>query len=286
MLIELKNVSHIYDDDLKGTEALKDINLRISDQEFIGLVGHTGSGKSTLVQMLNGLIKPSSGSVIIDGVNITGEKTSLLGIRRKIGLVFQYPEHQLFEETVYGDVAFGPRNLGLSEEKVELRVKEALELVGLDYEEFKDRSPFNLSGGQQRKVAIAGVLAMKPEVLILDEPSAGLDPQGRQQLISLLEYLYNNKGMTIILVSHRMEEIARLSNRVIVMSEGEIVFDAIPEQVFSEVEKIRKLALDLPEITEILWCLKDKGLKVRTDIFSLSKAVREITRELRGSDIC
>ncbi|NLJ84388.1 MAG: energy-coupling factor transporter ATPase [Halanaerobiaceae bacterium] len=286
MLIELKNVSHIYDDDLKGTEALKDINLRISDQEFIGLVGHTGSGKSTLVQMLNGLIKPSSGSVIIDGVNITGEKTSLLGIRRKIGLVFQYPEHQLFEETVYGDVAFGPRNLGLSEEEVELRVKEALELVGLDYEEFKDRSPFNLSGGQQRKVAIAGVLAMKPEVLILDEPSAGLDPQGRQQLISLLEYLYNNKGMTIILVSHRMEEIARLSNRVIVMSEGEIVFDDSPARVFSEVEKIRELGLDLPEITEILWRLNGKGLRVRTDIFSLAEAVEEISRELRGSSKC
>ena len=235
---------------------------------------------------MNGLIKPSSGSVIIDGVNITEEKTGLLGIRRKIGLVFQYPEHQLFEETVFGDVAFGPRNLGLSEEEVEVRVRESLELVGLDYEEFKDRSPFNLSGGQQRKVAIAGVLAMKPEVLILDEPSAGLDPQGRQQLISLLEYLYNKKGMTIILVSHRMEEIAHLANRVIVMSEGEIIFDDSPAKVFSEVERIRELGLDLPEITEILWRLNRKGLKVRTDIFSLAEAVEEISRELRGSEIC
>lgn len=286
MLIELKNVSHIYADDFQGTEALKNINLKIRDHEFIGLVGHTGSGKSTLVQLLNGLIKPSSGSVIIDGVNITEEKTGLLGIRRKIGLVFQYPEHQLFEETVFGDVAFGPRNLGLSEEEVEVRVRESLELVGLDYEEFKDRSPFNLSGGQQRKVAIAGVLAMKPEVLILDEPSAGLDPQGRQQLISLLEYLYNKKGMTIILVSHRMEEIAHLANRVIVMSEGEIIFDDNPAKVFSEVERIRELGLDLPEITEILWRLNRKGLKVRTDIFSLAKAVEEISRELRGSEIC
>ncbi len=286
MLIELKNVSHIYADDFQGTEALKNINLKIRDHEFIGLVGHTGSGKSTLVQLLNGLIKPSSGSVIIDGVNITEEKTGLLGIRRKIGLVFQYPEHQLFEETVFGDVAFGPRNLGLSEEEVEVRVRESLELVGLDYEEFKDRSPFNLSGGQQRKVAIAGVLAMKPEVLILDEPSAGLDPQGRQQLISLLEYLYNKKGMTIILVSHRMEEIAHLANRVIVMSEGEIIFDDSPAKVFSEVERIRELGLDLPEITEILWRLNRKGLKVRTDIFSLAEAVEEISRELRGSEIC
>lgn len=286
MLIELKNVSHIYADDFQGTEALKNINLKIRDHEFIGLVGHTGSGKSTLVQLLNGLIKPSSGSVIIDGVNITEEKAGLLGIRRKIGLVFQYPEHQLFEETVFGDVAFGPRNLGLSEEEVEVRVRESLELVGLDYEEFKDRSPFNLSGGQQRKVAIAGVLAMKPEVLILDEPSAGLDPQGRQQLISLLEYLYNKKGMTIILVSHRMEEIAHLANRVIVMSEGEIIFDDSPAKVFSEVERIRELGLDLPEITEILWRLNRKGLKVRTDIFSLAEAVEEISRELRGSEIC
>ena len=286
MLIELKNVSHIYADDLGKSEALKNINLKIRDHEFIGLVGHTGSGKSTLVQLLNGLIKPSSGSVIIDGVNITEEKTGLLGIRRKIGLVFQYPEHQLFEETVFGDVAFGPRNLGLSEEEVEVRVRESLELVGLDYEEFKDRSPFNLSGGQQRKVAIAGVLAMKPEVLILDEPSAGLDPQGRQQLISLLEYLYNKKGMTIILVSHRMEEIAHLANRVIVMSEGEIIFDDNPAKVFSEVERIRELGLDLPEITEILWRLNRKGLKVRTDIFSLAEAVEEISRELRGSEIC
>src|SRR5690554_3483997 len=285
MLIELKNISHIYNED-QDMEALKNINLKIKDHEFIGLIGHTGSGKSTLVQLLNGLIKPSKGTVTIDGIDITEEKRNLQRIRQKIGLVFQYPEHQLFEETVYNDIAFGPRNLQLPEEEVEVRVKEALELVGMDYDQFKDRSPFNLSGGQQRKVAIAGVLAMKPEVLILDEPSAGLDPQGREQLIKLLEYLYSNKGMTIILVSHRMEEIARLSNRVIVMSEGEIKLDAIPEQVFSEVEKIRKLALDLPEITEILWCLKDKGLKVRTDIFSLSKAVREITRELRGSDIC
>ena len=285
MLIELKNVSHIYDDG-QVTEALRNINLTIREREFIGLVGHTGSGKSTLVQLLNGLIKPSTGTITIDGLNITEGKTSLLGIRRKIGLVFQYPEHQLFEETIYGDVAFGPRNLQLEEEEVEIRVREALELVGLDYEEFKDRSPFNLSGGQQRKVAIAGVLAMKPEVLILDEPSAGLDPQGRQQLINLLEYLYEEKGMTIILVSHRMEEIARLSNRVIVMSEGEIIFDDRPEKVFSEVERIRKLGLDLPEITEILWRLNKKGLQVRTDLFSLTEAVEEISKELRGAEPC
>ncbi|MGB4178085.1 MAG: energy-coupling factor transporter ATPase, partial [Halanaerobiales bacterium] len=266
--------------------ALRNINLTIREREFIGLVGHTGSGKSTLVQLLNGLIKPSTGTITIDGLNITEGKTSLLGIRRKIGLVFQYPEHQLFEETIYGDVAFGPRNLQLEEEEVEIRVREALELVGLDYEEFKDRSPFNLSGGQQRKVAIAGVLAMKPEVLILDEPSAGLDPQGRQQLINLLEYLYEEKGMTIILVSHRMEEIARLSNRVIVMSEGEIIFDDRPEKVFSEVERIRQLGLDLPEITEILWRLNKKGLQVRTDLFSLTEAVEEISKELRGAEPC
>ncbi|MFP4017492.1 MAG: energy-coupling factor transporter ATPase [Halanaerobiales bacterium] len=284
MLIELKNISHIYDQ-AQDTRALDEINMVIKNHEFIGLVGHTGSGKSTLVQLLNGLISPSEGDVLIDGINITEKKGNLKQIRQQIGLVFQYPEHQLFEETVFNDVAFGPRNLDLPEEEVAKRVRDALGLVGLDYEEFKDRSPFNLSGGQQRKVAIAGVLAMKPEILILDEPSAGLDPQGREQLIKLLEFLHQD-GITIILISHRMEEIARLSSRVIVMSRGKIKFDNTPEIVFQNVEELRDLGLDLPEITEILWRLKKKGHNVRTNLFTLDQAVKEIAGELRGLEKC
>jgi energy-coupling factor transport system ATP-binding protein len=285
MLIEVKNASHIYREE-QGYKALSNINLTISKHEFIGLVGHTGSGKSTLVQLLNGLIKPTSGQVIINGKEITRERVKLKDIRQKIGLVFQYPEHQLFEETIYDDVAFAPRNLGLSEEEVHQRVKEALELVDLDFVYFKDRSPFNLSGGQQRKVAIAGVLAMQPEVLILDEPSAGLDPRGREQLIDLLNYLYHQRQVMIILISHRMEEIAQLSSRVLVMNQGNLILDGNPEQVFSQVELLRKIALDLPEITEILWRLRYKGLDVRTNIFTISEAVEEIQAGLRRTKRC
>jgi len=281
MLIEVDNVTHIYNDENNVT-ALKDINLEIDQGEFIGIVGHTGSGKSTLVQLFNGLIIPSSGTVKVNGKNITNEKTNLKETRRHVGLVFQYPEHQLFEETVYKDIAFGPKNLGLNEEEIEERVKEVMELVNLDYEEFKDRSPFNLSGGQQRRVAIAGVLALKPEVLVLDEPSAGLDPQGRKRLADLLKYLYNELNMTLILISHRMEEIAELSSRVIVMHNGEIVLDGSPKEVFAREQKLHKLALDLPQITEILHRLRDKGLDVNTDLFSIEQASKEIIKGIRG----
>ncbi|AZO96515.1 energy-coupling factor transporter ATPase [Halocella sp. SP3-1] len=281
MFIKVENVTHIYKQGDKH-KALDKVNLSIQDNEFIGLIGHTGSGKSTLVQLLNGLIKPTTGSVVVDGQDITKEKINLKEIRRKIGLVFQYPEHQLFEETVYDDIAFGPRNLGLSNKEIQERVEEAMKLVGLDFAAFKTRSPFNLSGGQQRKVAFAGVLAMKPQALILDEPSAGLDPQGREQLINLLNHLYNQYDMTIILISHRMEEIARLSSRVLVMNQGRIALDGSPQEVFGQVEKIRRLALDLPEITEILWRLKQKGKGVRTNIFTMSEAISEISREMRG----
>lgn len=285
MLIELKNISHIYQEE-QGVKALSDVNLLIKEQEFIGLVGHTGSGKSTLVQLLNGLIKPSNGQVVIDGIDITEKKEGLKGIRQKIGLVFQYPEHQLFEETIYNDIAFGPRNLNISEEEVARRVEETLELVGLDYSTFRDRSPFNLSGGQQRKVAIAGVLAMKPEVLILDEPTAGLDPRGRNQLMDLLKLLHKNAGMTIILISHRMEEIALLASRIIVMNKGRISMDGTPADIFANVEEIKGLSLGLPEITEILHLVKNKGYNVKTDIFTLQEAVDELARELRRLKRC
>ena len=281
MLIELNNVSHIYQDE-NNVKALKDINLEISKGEFIGIVGHTGSGKSTLVQLFNGLIIPSSGTVKVNGKNITNEKSNLKETRRHVGLVFQYPEHQLFEETVFQDIAFGPKNLGLKKSEIEKRVKEVMDLVGLGYEEFKDRSPFNLSGGQQRKVAIAGVLALKPDVLVLDEPSAGLDPQGRKQLAELLKYLYQELEMTVILISHRMEEIAELASRVIVMHQGEIVIDDTPVKVFSQEQELHKLSLDLPQITEILHRLEEKGLKVNTNLFSISEASAEIIKALRS----
>ncbi|KXS48387.1 MAG: cobalt/nickel transport system ATP-binding protein [Halanaerobium sp. 4-GBenrich] len=281
MLIELINVSHVYQDE-NNVKALKNINLEINKGEFIGIVGHTGSGKSTLVQLFNGLIIPSSGTVKINGKNITNEKSNLKETRRHVGLVFQYPEHQLFEETVYQDIAFGPKNLGLNKDEIQARVNEVMELVGLDYDEFKARSPFNLSGGQQRKVAIAGVLALKPDVLVLDEPSAGLDPQGRKQLAELLQYLYQELEMTIILISHRMEEIAELSSRVIVMHQGEIVIDDNPVEVFSKEQKLHKLSLDLPQITEILHRLDERGLKVNTSLFSVSEASAEIIKALRS----
>jgi energy-coupling factor transport system ATP-binding protein len=281
MLIELDNVSHVYQDE-NNVKALKNIDLEISRGEFIGIVGHTCSGKSTLVQLFNGLIIPSSGTVKVNGKNITNEKSNLKETRRHVGLVFQYPEHQLFEETVYQDIAFGPKNLGLKKDEVQARVKEVMGLVGLDYQEFKDRSPFNLSGGQQRKVAIAGVLALKPDVLVLDEPSAGLDPQGRKQLAELLKYLYQELNMTVILISHRMEEIAELATRVIVMHQGEIVIDDNPVEVFSREQKLHKLSLDLPQITEILHRLEEKGLKVNTNLFSISEASAEIIKALRS----
>jgi len=282
MLIELENVSHIYQDE-NNVKALKNINLEISKGEFIGIVGHTGSGKSTLVQLFNGLIIPSSGTVKVNGKNITNQKSNLKETRRHVGLVFQYPEHQLFEESVYQDIAFGPKNIGLKKDEIEERVKEVMGLVGLDYDQFKDRSPFNLSGGQQRKVAIAGVLALKPDVLVLDEPSAGLDPQGRKQLAELLQYLYQELNMTIILISHRMEEIAELSSRVIVMHQGEIVIDDNPIEVFSKEQKLHKLSLDLPQITEILHRLDEKGLKVNKNLFSISEASTEIIKALRSN---
>lgn len=281
MLIELDKVSHVYQDE-NNVKALTNINLEISRGEFIGIVGHTGSGKSTLVQLFNGLIIPSSGTVKVNGKNITNEKSNLKETRRHVGLVFQYPEHQLFEETVYKDIAFGPKNLGLKKDEIQERVKEVMGLVGLDYQEFKDRSPFNLSGGQQRKVAIAGVLALKPDVLVLDEPSAGLDPQGRKQLSELLKYLYQELKMTVILISHRMEEIAELASRVIVMHQGEIVIDDNPVEVFSKEQELHKLSLDLPQITEILHRLDEKGLKVNTDLFSISEASAEIIKALRS----
>ena len=275
MLISVKKVTHVYNKE-PVVKALDNLNLAVNHQEFVGLIGPTGSGKSTLVQLFNGLIKPTSGEVWIDGLRINKEKINLKIIRQKIGLVFQYPEHQIFEETVFKEIAFGPKNLALDKQLIEKRVARALSLVSMDYQEFKDRSPFNLSGGQQRKIAIAGVLAMEPSVLILDEPFAGLDPEGRKQLTNLLFGLHREQKITLILISHRMDEIARLATRVVVLNKGRVVMDDIPVRVFNQYSRLQELGLGVPRITEILLRLKENGFNVSTDIFDLKKAVTEI----------
>lgn len=283
MIIKIENLNYIYN---PGTPfekmALKDINLDLSRGDFIGLIGHTGSGKSTLVQHLNGLIKPTSGKIIVDGIDITSKDTDLRKIRQKVGLVFQYPEHQLFEETVYKDIAFGPKNLELGEEEIETRVKKAMELVGLDYNSLKDRSPFELSGGQKRRVAIAGVLAMKPEVLVLDEPTAGLDPRGRDEVLGRIQGLYEEEGITIILVSHSMEDIARLVNRIVVMHEGKIAMEGSSKEVFKQAEKLEQMGLGIPQITTFMRQYKRKGNEVRDDIITVEEAKEEILKLIRS----
>jgi energy-coupling factor transport system ATP-binding protein len=283
MIINIENLNYVYN---PGTpfekKALKNINLNIKKGDFVGLIGHTGSGKSTLVQHLNGLIKPTSGKIIVDGIDITSKDVNLKEIRQKVGLVFQYPEHQLFEETIYKDIAFGPKNLGLEDDEIEKRVKKAMELVGLDYNSLKDRSPFELSGGQKRRVAIAGVLAMKPEVLVLDEPTAGLDPRGRDEILGRIQRIYEEEGVTIILVSHSMEDIARLVNRIIVMHNGEIAMEGSTKDVFREAEKLEQMGLGIPQITSFMRQYKSKGNKVKDDIVTVEEAKEEILNYLRS----
>ena len=280
MLIKVESVTHQYDD--MGESVLNDINFSINKNEFVSLIGHTGSGKSTLVQILNGLIKPISGQVFLSGEDITGKDVDLKKVRQQVGLVFQYPEHQLFEETVYQDVAFGPKNLGLSEETIEDRVKDSLKSVNLEYEEFKDRSPFKLSGGQQRRVAIAGVLAMRPKVLILDEPTAGLDPRTRIELMEEIIKFKEEFNLTIILVSHRMEEVFQLADRILVLSEGQLVFNESPTELTSNYHELQQLGLGVPEITEVLVNLKEKGYDLNTNIFDILSAKDEIIKVLRS----
>ncbi|HCO18101.1 energy-coupling factor transporter ATPase [Gudongella oleilytica] len=283
MIIEIKNLSYVYN---PGTpfekKALDDISLGIEEGEFIGLIGHTGSGKSTLVQHLNGLIKPTSGEIIIDGDSLSDKSTKLKNIRQKVGLVFQYPEHQLFEETIYKDIAFGPKNLGLSQEEVDERVRHAMDLVGLDFEELKDRSPFELSGGQKRRVAIAGVVAMKPKVLVLDEPTAGLDPKGRDDILDEIRTLYEKENITIILVSHSMEDIARLVNRIFVMHRGRLAMDGSPREIFGRSDELEGMGLGIPQITKFMKKFKASGHDVKDDVLTIEEAKVEILKYLRG----
>lgn len=280
MSIILNHVNHIYEEDTAmAFPALMDVNLVIPKGQFIGLIGHTGSGKSTLVQHLNGLIKPTSGAVYYDGADIHADGYDKKKLRSKVGLVFQYPEHQLFEIDVFSDVCFGPKNLGLSKKEAELRAYAALKQVGIQDEYFY-QSPFDLSGGQKRRVAIAGVLAMKPEVLILDEPTAGLDPKGRDEILEQIAALRKETGMTVILVSHSMEDVAKYVDRIIVMNHGRIMYDDVPKEVFRHYRELEEVGLAAPQITYIMQALKKKGLQVDTDITSVEEAKEAILRAI------
>ncbi|MBQ9989913.1 MAG: energy-coupling factor transporter ATPase [Lachnospiraceae bacterium] len=281
MSLILDHVNYIYGEDTSmAVAALRDVNLVMGDGEFIGLIGHTGSGKSTLVQQLNGLLAPTSGSVYFNGNDIGDKDYNRKELRSKVGLVFQYPEHQLFEVTVFEDVCFGPKNLGLSPKEVELRAYEALKQVGISDEQFY-QSPFELSGGQKRRVAIAGVLAMKPDILILDEPTAGLDPKGRDEILGQIRKLKEETGMTIILVSHSMEDVAEYVDRIIVMNQGSVIFDGLPREVFRHYDELEKIGLAAPQMTYVMNRLQQEGFSVNADAITIEEAKQEILKSLK-----
>ncbi|MFQ9968058.1 MAG: energy-coupling factor transporter ATPase [Peptoniphilus sp.] len=283
-LIEINNLSHVYSPGLPfEKKAVDDISLKIEENEFIGLIGHTGSGKSTFIQHLNGLLKPSSGEIIIDGTRVDKSGSNLTDLRKKVGLVFQYPEYQLFEETIERDIAFGPRNLDISEEEVQERVKASMESVGLDYETYKDKSPFELSGGLKRRVAIAGVLAMEPKVLILDEPTAGLDPRGRDEILSEIKSIHENRKITVILVSHSMEDVAKIAERIIVFDKGKVFLDGEPREIFRNEDKLLGVGLGIPQITSLMRTLKKKGLDINEDAITVEEAKESLKKYLRGA---
>lgn len=269
MSLEVKHLTHTYSaGSAFQATAVHDVSLTIEDGEFVCIVGHTGSGKSTLVQHLNGLLKPTSGQVLVDGEDMNGEGVDRRRIRQKVGLVFQYPEYQLFEETIAKDIAFGPKNQGLSEEEIDQRVRRAMAHVHLDYDKYAERSPFDLSGGQMRRVAIAGVLAMEPKVLILDEPAAGLDPRGRERILGMLQELHREGGVTIVMVSHSMDDCARLATRMIVMSKGELVLTDTPRNVFRQADLMRSIGLGVPEAAALCSRLRAAGLQLPDDLFT------------------
>ncbi len=269
MPIEVRHLTHTYSaGSAFQATAVHDVSLTIEDGEFVCIVGHTGSGKSTLVQHLNGLLKPTSGQILVDGEDLNDEHADRRRIRQKVGLVFQYPEYQLFEETIAKDIAFGPKNQGLSEDEIDQRVRRAMAHVHLDYDKYADRSPFDLSGGQMRRVAIAGVLAMEPRVLILDEPAAGLDPRGRDRILGMLSELHREGGVTIVMVSHSMDDCARLATRMIVMSKGELVMTDTPRNVFRQADTMRSIGLNVPEAAQLCAKLRQAGLPLPEDLYT------------------
>ena len=279
MPIQVEHLTHTYMTDSPfAATALEDVSLTIEDGELIGLLGHTGSGKTTLVQHLNGLLKPTSGKVVVDGLDITEKDVSLLEVRRRVGLVFQYPEYQLFEETVARDVAFGPRNLGLSEQEVDQRVRYALQEVGLVYEDIAERSPFELSGGQMRRVAIAGVLAMRPKTLILDEPTAGLDPAGRRSILGMIRELHAAGGLTVVMVSHNMDDISSLATRLVVMSRGKMVLTGTPREVFQHRELLESIGLGIPQAAELTQQLIAEGYPLPADLYTPAEVAEALLK--------
>lgn len=283
MSIVIKNLRYVYNE---GTPfesvAIDDVSLEIEDGEFVGLIGHTGSGKSTFIQHLNGLIKPTSGTIVVNGMDITQKGVSLVDIRKKVGLVFQYPEYQLFEETIYKDIAFGPEKLGLSEKEVEERVFEAMKMVGLDPEKSKDKSPFELSGGQKRRVAIAGVIAMKPDVLILDEPTAGLDPHGRDEILAQIKSIHDIQKTTIILVSHSMEDMSKLADKLVVMNRGKVEFVGTPKEIFRHEERLNQIGLGVPKVVTLMNALREKGYEIEPDLITMEQAKQQILKLIRS----
>ena len=282
MSIKIENLTHIYMPKSPFEKvALDNVSLDIRDGEFVALIGHTGSGKSTLIQHFNGLLEATSGKIIIDGIDITDKKAKLTNIRKKVGLVFQYPEYQIFEETIAKDIEFGPRNLGLSDEEIHNRVIEAMGMVGLDYEADKDKSPFDLSGGQKRRVAIAGVIAMKPTTLILDEPTAGLDPKGRDDILNQISKLHKDYNMTVVIVSHSMEDVARIAERIVVMNDGKVALQGTPAEVFKEVDMLEKMGLGVPQVTYLIRELRKKGFDLSDNIFTIEEAKKEILSILK-----
>lgn len=286
MSIKAENIRYVYSEGTPFmTVALDDINIEIKEGDFLGIIGHTGSGKSTLIQLFNGLEKPTEGKIIVDGTTVGEDKKLLSKVRQTVGLVFQYPEYQLFEETVAKDVAFGPVNLNLPQEEIDKRVKEALELVGFNYDKIKDASPFDISGGQKRRVAIAGVLAMKPNYLVLDEPTAGLDPAGRNDLFEKIKTLHKKTNVTVILVSHSMEDVAKLVDSVIVLYKGKVHMEGTPKEIYSQAEELRNIGLGVPQVAEIVNELKSRGFNIRTDILTVEEAKEEILKELRKRNV-
>ena len=281
MSIEVRDLSHIYS---AGTVfehvALKNVSFDVGAHDFVGIIGHTGSGKSTLIQHINRLLYPTSGTVVVNGIDIL-DKEPMRDIVKRVGIVFQYPEYQLFEETVYKDVSFGPKNLGFDDEKTHLLVKQSIETVGLDFEEVKDKSPFDLSGGQKRRVAIAGVLAMKPQILILDEPASGLDPWGRREIFNIIKKMNREMGICILLVSHSMDDVAKYADKVMVFSKGELVRYDVPGKVFADSDYLESISLKVPQSKRVLEMLKKRGVEIDTSPYTTESAAEEILRRFK-----